>query len=81
VNWVRVTGAFNFSQQAKASNAENLLVIRDKVVAGRYDDDWQGHVEHSEVYAGREMAYRLQNDITADRNCLPYSFSTICMML
>ena len=48
-----ITGSFNFTKAAEESNAENLLVIRDKELAERYTKNWQEHAEHSEVYAGR----------------------------
>lgn len=31
-----ITGSFNFTKAAEGSNAENLLVIRDAALAGRY---------------------------------------------
>lgn len=49
-----ITGSFNFTKAAEESNAENLLVIRDKKVAERYIKNWQEHAKHSEMYAGRE---------------------------
>jgi len=48
-----VTGSFNFTKAAEESNAENLLVIRDKKLAERYTKNWQEHERHSEVYVGR----------------------------
>ncbi|MGW8257194.1 MAG: phospholipase D family nuclease, partial [Thermoguttaceae bacterium] len=49
-----ITGSFNFSKQAEMSNAENLLVIRDQSLAGRYTANWRLHAEHSEVYSGKK---------------------------
>ncbi len=49
-----ITGSFNFTKAAEESNAENLLVIRDKKLAERYIKNWQEHERHSEVYAGRQ---------------------------
>jgi phosphatidylserine/phosphatidylglycerophosphate/cardiolipin synthase-like enzyme len=49
-----ITGSFNFTKAAEESNAENLLVIRDKKLAGLYVKNWQEHTQHSEVYAGRD---------------------------
>jgi phosphatidylserine/phosphatidylglycerophosphate/cardiolipin synthase-like enzyme len=31
-----ITGSFNFTKAAEEKNAENLLVIRDKILAERY---------------------------------------------
>jgi phosphatidylserine/phosphatidylglycerophosphate/cardiolipin synthase-like enzyme len=49
-----ITGSFNFTKSAEQNNAENLLVIRDKVLADKYTSNWDVHVEHSEVYEGRQ---------------------------
>ncbi len=48
-----VTGSFNFTKAAEESNAENLLVIRDKVLAERYSENWKYHAKHSGIYTGR----------------------------
>jgi phosphatidylserine/phosphatidylglycerophosphate/cardiolipin synthase-like enzyme len=48
-----ITGSFNFTKAAEENNAENLLVIRDKKLAERYERNWQEHERHSEVYEGR----------------------------
>jgi phosphatidylserine/phosphatidylglycerophosphate/cardiolipin synthase-like enzyme len=48
-----LTGSFNFTKAAEEKNAENLLVIRDRVIAERYASNWDGHLEHSEKYGGR----------------------------
>ena len=48
-----ITGSFNFTKAAEESNAENLLVIKDKKLAERYIKNWQEHDRHSEVYGGR----------------------------
>jgi len=50
---VVITGSFNFTKAAEESNAENLLVIRDKELASRYIENWQLHDEHSEPYRAR----------------------------
>ena len=44
---VVVTGSFNFTRQAEIGNAENLLVIRDRAIAGQYKENWPGHAAHS----------------------------------
>jgi phosphatidylserine/phosphatidylglycerophosphate/cardiolipin synthase-like enzyme len=48
-----ITGSFNFTKAAEESNAENLLVIRDKKLAERYVRNWKEHERHSEVDGGR----------------------------
>ena len=48
-----ITGSFNFTKAAEEKNAENLLVIRDKVLAEKYIKNWQEHEGHSEPYVGR----------------------------
>ncbi len=45
-----ITGSFNFTKAAEESNAENLLVIRDRKLAERYIKNWQEHERHSEGY-------------------------------
>jgi phosphatidylserine/phosphatidylglycerophosphate/cardiolipin synthase-like enzyme len=49
-----ITGSFNFSKQAENSNAENLLVIRDKNFADKYAANWELHAEHSEKFTGKK---------------------------
>jgi phosphatidylserine/phosphatidylglycerophosphate/cardiolipin synthase-like enzyme len=51
-----ITGSFNFTKAAEEHNAENMLVIRDEALAAKYTANWQAHVEHSDVYEGREDA-------------------------
>jgi len=46
-----LTGSFNFTTAAEDKNAENLLVIRDKVVAKKYRNNWNSHSKHSEAYS------------------------------
>ncbi len=48
-----ITGSFNFTKAAEESNAENLLVIRDRRLAELYTKNWQDHERHSESYPGR----------------------------
>jgi phosphatidylserine/phosphatidylglycerophosphate/cardiolipin synthase-like enzyme len=51
---VIVTGSFNFTKAAEESNAENLLVIRDKPdLYAAYEQNFQEHLKHSEKYAGQ----------------------------
>ncbi|WP_254434871.1 phospholipase D-like domain-containing protein [Magnetospirillum sp. UT-4] len=48
-----ITGSFNFTKAAQERNAENLLVIRDPVMASQYEANWRKHAGHSEAYEGR----------------------------
>jgi len=45
-----ITGSFNFTKAAETSNAENLLVISDPVVAAKYSANADSHLKHSEAY-------------------------------
>ena len=52
-----ITGLFNFMRAVRAAeekSAENLLVVRDKSLAGKYTENWRLHAGHSELYKGRE---------------------------
>jgi phosphatidylserine/phosphatidylglycerophosphate/cardiolipin synthase-like enzyme len=42
-----ITGSFNYTHQADISNAENLLVIQDAALAGKYLTNWTQHAAHS----------------------------------
>jgi phosphatidylserine/phosphatidylglycerophosphate/cardiolipin synthase-like enzyme len=44
-----ITGSFNFTKAAEDKNAENLLIIRDKILAEEYIKNWQDHEAHSEI--------------------------------
>jgi len=54
---VVITGSFNFTKSAEESNAENLLVIRDKGIAEKYTANWKAHAEHSEKYEARAVGF------------------------
>lgn len=47
---ITITGSFNFSAAAESSNAENLLVIKSKLLAESYTKNWETHKEHSTHY-------------------------------
>jgi phosphatidylserine/phosphatidylglycerophosphate/cardiolipin synthase-like enzyme len=52
-----ITGSFNFTKQAETSNAENMLVIRDKpTLYAAYEGNFRRHLDHSVPYEGREGA-------------------------
>ena len=55
---VVITGSFNFTKAAEQSNAENLLVIDDSVLAERYLKNWQQHFKHSAPYTGKPQSNR-----------------------
>ncbi len=42
-----ITGSFNFTRSAEEHNAENLLVVHDQALAGRYEANFQTHLAHS----------------------------------
>jgi phosphatidylserine/phosphatidylglycerophosphate/cardiolipin synthase-like enzyme len=48
-----ITGSFNFTRAAEEKNAENLLIIKSKELAGIYIENWGRHREHSERYEAR----------------------------
>jgi phosphatidylserine/phosphatidylglycerophosphate/cardiolipin synthase-like enzyme len=52
-----ITGSFNFTKNAEANNAENLLVIRSPELATKYAANWKVHADHSEPYSGRTEGY------------------------
>jgi hypothetical protein len=52
-----ITGSFNFTKNAEANNAENLLVIRSPELAAKYAANWKVHADHSEPYGGRTEGY------------------------
>jgi hypothetical protein len=52
-----ITGSFNFTTSAEKSNAENLLVIRNRPdLYQAYENNFRHHYEHSEPYQGRSAA-------------------------
>jgi phosphatidylserine/phosphatidylglycerophosphate/cardiolipin synthase-like enzyme len=48
-----ITGSFNFTRVAEEKNAENLLIIKSRELAGIYIDNWKKDLEHSERYEAR----------------------------
>lgn len=46
-----ITGSFNFTQAAESRNAENLLILDDPSIAGRYAANWREHWSHAEPLA------------------------------
>jgi phosphatidylserine/phosphatidylglycerophosphate/cardiolipin synthase-like enzyme len=45
-----ITGSFNFTRSAQQYNAENLIVIRDGVLARHYTQNWVARERLSTVY-------------------------------
>lgn len=45
---VVLTGSFNFTAAAEFSNAENLVILRDRETAEKYAANWKSHAEHSD---------------------------------
>jgi hypothetical protein len=46
-------GVIQFRQAAEDKNAQNLLIINSKELAGIYIVNWNRHREHSERYEAR----------------------------
>jgi len=44
-----ITGAFNFTKAAEEKNAENVLIIRSKELAGMYSENWKKRREHTSL--------------------------------
>lgn len=53
-----ITGSFNFTKAAEESNAENLFIIRDSILAARYTENWQNHLAHSKPYGAKTPVKR-----------------------
>ena len=51
-----ITGSFNFTHNAEANNAENLLIIHSKELATSYTANWNEHAGHSDLYDGETAA-------------------------
>ena len=51
-NEVVITGSYNFTKNAER-NAENIVILRSKVLANGYIHNWMEHEMHSEAYGGR----------------------------
>lgn len=64
-----ITGSFNFTRAAERDNAENLLIVDDAELAGRYLENWRLHIEHSQIYLGKE---RVQGHRGELKDPLPY---------
>jgi phosphatidylserine/phosphatidylglycerophosphate/cardiolipin synthase-like enzyme len=47
-----ITGSYNWTLAAEHDNGENLLVIKDRRLAGAYTENWRRHADHSIPYRG-----------------------------
>ena len=47
-----ITGSFNFSKAAEETNAENLLILKNKELAKVYFQNYEAHKSHSKSYVG-----------------------------
>jgi phosphatidylserine/phosphatidylglycerophosphate/cardiolipin synthase-like enzyme len=65
-----ITGSFNFTKAAQQKNAENVIIIRDTVLAEQYTANWLAHAQHSQPYVGRgvRQGWRRGCD-TGDASC------------
>ena len=45
-----ITGSFNFTKAAQMRNAENLLIIKDPVLAKAYAENWEKRLQQSKPY-------------------------------
>jgi phosphatidylserine/phosphatidylglycerophosphate/cardiolipin synthase-like enzyme len=45
-----ITGSFNFTNAAETKNAENVLVVKSKALAGLYAENWYAHLKHSSKF-------------------------------
>jgi phosphatidylserine/phosphatidylglycerophosphate/cardiolipin synthase-like enzyme len=45
-----ITGSFNFTNAAETKNAENVLVVKSKELAGLYAENWYAHLKHSSQF-------------------------------
>jgi phosphatidylserine/phosphatidylglycerophosphate/cardiolipin synthase-like enzyme len=57
-----ITGSFNFTKEADAKNAENLVIIKSSSVAGTYFDNWELHKSHAEKFKGPEQPQAQQKN-------------------
>jgi phosphatidylserine/phosphatidylglycerophosphate/cardiolipin synthase-like enzyme len=46
-----LTGSYNFTKAAKQRNAENLIKIKDSVIANQYMTNWQMHFKRAKIAA------------------------------
>ena len=61
-----VTDSFNFSRSAQSRNAENLLVLRDPVMAARYAENWERRRMVSQTFEAASRPPSPANDDEPD---------------
>lgn len=49
-----LTGSFNFSKNADTKNAENILILKDKILAAHYLENWRQRRDVSLLLNGKE---------------------------
>ena len=47
-----ITGSPNLTKSSLENNGEDLLIVRHRIIAKRYLDNWTTHRRHSESYNG-----------------------------
>jgi phosphatidylserine/phosphatidylglycerophosphate/cardiolipin synthase-like enzyme len=50
-----ITGSFTFTSEAEEKNAENLVIINSRRLAGSYLENWNLHKSHSEEFKQGEL--------------------------
>ncbi len=68
-NQIIVAGSISVAISAEENNAENLLVIHDKVLAGKYTANWNAHVPHSERCEAKDLGH-------AETDCAAFMLRT-----
>ncbi len=66
-----ITGSFNFTKAAEESNAENLLVVRDKELASRLRAETTVHSRKGPQHFGVQARY-IENCQLHDEHSEPY---------
>jgi len=45
-----ITGSFNFTKSADSRNTENVIIVNDKEIAGRYLQNWLSRKQKNEIH-------------------------------
>lgn len=48
-----LTGSFDFSKSSDDATPDNLLIITDPAISGKYLENWRSHASHSNQYGKR----------------------------
>jgi phosphatidylserine/phosphatidylglycerophosphate/cardiolipin synthase-like enzyme len=62
-----ITGSFNFTKATEEKNSENLLIIKDRDLAGKYTENWKLHGGHSAAYTGKLTSQIVRNQSKSTR--------------